>query len=185
MFKTMIGEKEVKVTFSHQKAAHVGQLTRPEIKRVKLLRGLAHTNIVVRVSVFAVTHCFFDEECVGVAFCSYSDQHRWSKETGRVVALKNALVTKLKRTGKNDTEVAAQRRRVWYDYYSTKGRLQFEAELIESLKRIRDKWMEQQEPLPLDAESVPWELGGQRSAMDDEVQAFLNDESRKAQGERQ
>jgi hypothetical protein len=165
MFKTMIEGKEVKVTFQHQRAAHVGQLTRPG--------RLTKDWDLTRVAVYGVSFCFFDDRCVGIAYCSYSDRDRYSKETGRVVSLKNALGGVLERSGKNDIEGKEGRARVWLDYYATKQRQRSEGALIDAIKRIANK--EKQEPA-LRANVVPWELGGQRSAMDDETQTFLNNE---------
>lgn len=110
MFTTKIDNNLIGVVFQHQRAAHVGQLTRPEIWTTR--EGKIDTK---RVAVQAVTYVFFNDTCTGVAFCSYADQ--FNREVGRRIALKNALNTVLKRSGKNDRIVAEERAQVWEDYF--------------------------------------------------------------------
>jgi len=116
MFKTTIDGKEVKVVFSHQRAMYEGQLTRPDIRWKE---GHIQT---VRIPVYAITFCFFGDTCVGMGWCSYADQSRYSKEVGRQAALRNALACTLKRAGKKDRDVARERGQVWEDYFRAGSR---------------------------------------------------------------
>ena len=175
MFQTTIDSKPVKVEFQHQRAAWYGQLTRPE----------AYKDRIARVPVYATCFCFFNELCVGVAFCSYSDQRHYSKEIGRQVALKNALHTALKRSGKTDRSVASERAQVWEDYFRASTRKQKCNPLViergirqwRELGTLEVKPLSGAVPMPTDTDTppppLPWKLGGQ---MPNDVIAHLNED---------
>ncbi len=187
MFTTKIDQKEIKVTFQNQKAAHRGQLTRPEVRPIKKpILGEYFANEIVRVPVYAVCYCFFNGVCVGVAFCSYSDEKRYSKETGRCLALKNAFKESvLLRTGKKDHLVAEERAQVWEDYFFMKKGTMNPMLIERGIQRIARRHFQEglptNEPVPFPSEkdlnhtSIPWRLGG-HSAMNDETIAHLNHE---------
>lgn len=83
--------------------------------------NMLRKTIGLRIPVFAVTFCFFGEICVGVAYCSYADEKRYSREIGRRTALKNAMKNALKRNGKEDHIVAKERKEVWEDYVKARA----------------------------------------------------------------
>lgn len=177
MFKTMINGKEVKITFQHQRATYKGQLTRPD-------RMATREMVTIRKAVYAQCFCFFNSLCMGVAFCSYSDEKRYSKETGRQIALKDALKNTLRRSGKADSSVAAKRAQIWEDYFRTKIKKYVNPLLIErgirrqtaALGRLNGMLTDIPTPMPLDRDetSIPWRLGG-HSAMNGEVIGHLNE----------
>lgn len=189
MFKTHIDGKEVKVEFQHQRAAYRGQLTRPEVRKVK------KKTTVVRVPVYANCFCFFGELCVGLSFCSYSDEKRYSKGIGRQVALKNALKSVLKRSGRKDHDVAEERAQVWEDYFRARkvmGTSIHPLVVERTIRRMQEARLRSEftmlteipAPMPTDSDapstSIPWRLGG-HSMMSDEAIAHLNEEDANTQ----
>lgn len=127
MFKTIINGEQVEVMFDHQRAAYKGQLSRPALRAKKIFQahnGPKEIEENIRVAVYAVTFCFINRLTRGVAYCSYADTKRYSKDTGRKMALRHALATVIPRKGKKDIKGAHARLVVWEDYFVHRGRQQ-------------------------------------------------------------